>query len=101
MRSHALLLLVATSTAFVPPFIKHRSGKNGINLPNRPTLLSPISFRSSRRPSNGDGGKRRPRPDRIPPSNPEELDAARRGEWNYDKGIIEKKEEEEVDELEY
>jgi len=74
---------------------------------NRPILVSSSSSsvcHSRRRTSDSDGGSRRPRPVRIPPSNPEELEAARRGEWNYEKGIIETKDDEEgvIDEpLEY
>ena len=39
---------------------------------------------------------RRPNGERIPPSNPEEIEAARNGKWNYEKGcIVENKGEEE------
>mmetsp|Transcript_18153 Transcript_18153/g.19678 ORF Transcript_18153/g.19678 Transcript_18153/m.19678 type:complete len:102 (+) Transcript_18153:32-337(+) len=39
---------------------------------------------------------RRPDVERVPPSNPEEIEAARNGKWNYEKGyIVEKKGEEE------
>ena len=48
-----------------------------------------------------DPARRRSRPERIPPSNPEEVDAARRGEWNYETGCIEKKEESPDDEIDY
>mmetsp|Transcript_16554 Transcript_16554/g.32917 ORF Transcript_16554/g.32917 Transcript_16554/m.32917 type:complete len:81 (+) Transcript_16554:67-309(+) len=72
------LLLLVNTTAFVPSHVKHPA-RNKSDL-------------SSRRP--------RPRPERIPPANPEEVDAARRGDWNYEKGCIEKKDEG-IDDLEY
>ena len=100
MRFYTLLLVVTASTAFVPPSIT-RSIR--ISMPHTAILLSSSSINYSRRPSasGGGNGTRRPRPVRIPPSNPEEVDAARRGEWNYEKGIIEKKEEEEINYLDY
>lgn len=85
MRSfHALLLfllITESSTFLFKPVVKHTS--------------SALSL------TQDDPARRRSRPERIPPSNPEEVDAARRGEWNYETGCIEKKEESPDDEIDY
>ena len=70
---------ICPRTTRTTPFHPCRRRSNAL-VSHTPTRLLVVSSSSS--------SSARPRSVRIPPSNPEEVEAARNGNWNYDTGCI-------------